>query len=221
LKETKTNIYAILSLIFSFVFFPLGLAFGVIGLYQIKRTHEHGKGLAAAGIILSSLAFIGMVLIYSAVLFAVGTVFEETAKITAPLEYVEENLPTSQAEIGMLATVNSITKQNVVGDCGEYGFSCVKAGNGKIFLVIDVTVENKGVESGYLGNYIFGGDFKIKDEDGYVYVHDPNDPGNLEQAFPYGEIQIGDKIRGKVAFEIPTSATGLKFDFRGSIVYIN
>ena len=60
MKESKTNIYAILSLIFAFVFFPLGFVFGVVGLYQIKRTHEHGKGLAVAGVLLSSLAFLGL-----------------------------------------------------------------------------------------------------------------------------------------------------------------
>jgi uncharacterized membrane protein len=44
---------AILSLIFAFVFAPLGIVFGFIARSQIKRTGEGGDGLALAGLILS------------------------------------------------------------------------------------------------------------------------------------------------------------------------
>jgi len=47
----RTNTMAILSLVFAFVFFPLGIVFGFVARSQIKRTHEEGSGLALAGII--------------------------------------------------------------------------------------------------------------------------------------------------------------------------
>ncbi len=47
---TKTNIFSILSLVFAFLFFPLGLIFGIIALIQIKKTGEQGKGSDATGI---------------------------------------------------------------------------------------------------------------------------------------------------------------------------
>lgn len=50
-----TNVMAILSLVFAFVFTPLGIIFGAIGLNQIKKTGEEGKGLAIAGLITSSI----------------------------------------------------------------------------------------------------------------------------------------------------------------------
>lgn len=47
----KTNTMAILAIVFGFVFSPLGIVFGHIGLSQIKRTGEQGRGLALTGLI--------------------------------------------------------------------------------------------------------------------------------------------------------------------------
>jgi hypothetical protein len=47
-----TNVMAILSLIFAFVFSPLGIVFGHIAKSQIRRTGEGGSGLATAGLVL-------------------------------------------------------------------------------------------------------------------------------------------------------------------------
>ena len=49
----KTNTMAILGLIFAFVFSPLGIVFSAIGLSQIKKRREGGRGLAVAGLVLS------------------------------------------------------------------------------------------------------------------------------------------------------------------------
>jgi Domain of unknown function (DUF4190) len=48
-----TNIMAILSLIFAFVFAPVGIVLGHIAKKQIKETHEEGDGLATAGLVIS------------------------------------------------------------------------------------------------------------------------------------------------------------------------
>jgi Domain of unknown function (DUF4190) len=50
---TGTNTMAILSLIFAFVFWPLGIVFGHIGRGQIRRSGESGAGLATAGLVIS------------------------------------------------------------------------------------------------------------------------------------------------------------------------
>ncbi len=47
----RTNVMAILSLVFAFVFSVLGVVFGHIALSQIKRTGESGHGLAIAGLV--------------------------------------------------------------------------------------------------------------------------------------------------------------------------
>jgi hypothetical protein len=46
-----TNTMAILSLVFAFVFSPLGIAFGHVAKKQIKQTGEQGEGLATAGMV--------------------------------------------------------------------------------------------------------------------------------------------------------------------------
>jgi hypothetical protein len=48
-----TNIMAILSLVFAFVFSPVGIVLGHIAKKQIKQTGEQGDGLATAGLVLS------------------------------------------------------------------------------------------------------------------------------------------------------------------------
>ena len=47
-QRRPTNTMAILSLVFAFVFFPLGTVFGVIARRQITRTGEEGRGLASS-----------------------------------------------------------------------------------------------------------------------------------------------------------------------------
>ena len=75
-KETSyhTNTYAILSLVFAFIFFPLGLVFGIVALRQIKKTHEDGHGLAVAGVVLSLLGLLGFLTILTLFGVFVGTV---------------------------------------------------------------------------------------------------------------------------------------------------
>jgi len=44
-----TNVMAILSLVFAFIFAPLGIVFGAMAKKQIARSGEQGSGLAKAG----------------------------------------------------------------------------------------------------------------------------------------------------------------------------
>ncbi len=50
--NTGTNTMAVLSLVFSFVFAPLGIVFGHMAKKQIRETGEQGEGLATAGTII-------------------------------------------------------------------------------------------------------------------------------------------------------------------------
>jgi hypothetical protein len=51
-QNPATNTMAILSLVFAFLFSPLGIVFGHMAKKQIKQTGEQGEGLATAGMIL-------------------------------------------------------------------------------------------------------------------------------------------------------------------------
>ena len=67
-NNKPTNTMAILGLIFAFVMPILGLIFSIIAKGQIKKTGENGAGLATAGLIIS---IIWMVIILIWIIFAV------------------------------------------------------------------------------------------------------------------------------------------------------
>jgi len=46
---------AVLALTLAFVFAPAGIVLGIIAKRQIRRSHEHGDGLATAGIVVGSI----------------------------------------------------------------------------------------------------------------------------------------------------------------------
>ncbi|MBN9110587.1 MAG: DUF4190 domain-containing protein [Pseudonocardia sp.] len=66
-----TNTMAILSLIFAFVFAPLGLVFGFVARSQIKTSGESGDGLALAGIIISGV-FVALFVLFFIFIFALA-----------------------------------------------------------------------------------------------------------------------------------------------------
>lgn len=49
----STNVLAVLSLVFAFVFAPVGAVLGHLGLSQIARTGQHGRTMALVGLVLS------------------------------------------------------------------------------------------------------------------------------------------------------------------------
>jgi hypothetical protein len=63
----RTNVMAILGLVFAFIFSPLGIVFSAIGLSQTKKRGEGGRGLAIAGLILSIVfLLIGLLVAFTA-----------------------------------------------------------------------------------------------------------------------------------------------------------
>ncbi len=63
----RTNTYAILSLVFAFVFSPLAIVFGHMARKQIRMTGEGGDGLALAGMIIGYIS-IGLMLLAFAII---------------------------------------------------------------------------------------------------------------------------------------------------------
>ncbi|GAC1331513.1 MAG: hypothetical protein NVSMB13_19850 [Mycobacteriales bacterium] len=58
-QQRGTNTMAILSLVFAFIFSPLGIIFGFVAKKQIRERGEGGSGLATAGIVIG---FVSLVL---------------------------------------------------------------------------------------------------------------------------------------------------------------
>ena len=58
----RTNVMAILALVFAFVFAPAGIVLGHVAKKQIRETGEQGGGLATAGLVLSYIFTVGYVI---------------------------------------------------------------------------------------------------------------------------------------------------------------
>jgi peptidyl-prolyl cis-trans isomerase B (cyclophilin B) len=68
----RTNTLAILSLVFAFFCWPVGLVLGHIAHNQIKLTGEKGKGLATAGLVIGYVCLAVMVLFICATIAALA-----------------------------------------------------------------------------------------------------------------------------------------------------
>ena len=68
--EQKTNIFAVLGLIFSILGGWLGIVFSIIGLVQAPKFGGKGKGLAIAGLIISVIWVVIAIAMYPFVLAA-------------------------------------------------------------------------------------------------------------------------------------------------------
>jgi Domain of unknown function (DUF4190) len=91
-QQQKTNTMAILGLVFAFVFTPLGIVFSAIGLSQIKKRRESGRGLAVAGLILSIVFLLIGIMIAVFVLAAASEIVENTAEAAPAIEELAEDL---------------------------------------------------------------------------------------------------------------------------------
>jgi hypothetical protein len=65
---------SILSLVFAFVFAPLGIVFGIIAFRQLKRVPQEGRGLAIAGIVVGGVFTVLIVLYIVLVAVVVNTI---------------------------------------------------------------------------------------------------------------------------------------------------
>jgi peptidyl-prolyl cis-trans isomerase B (cyclophilin B) len=63
---------AIAALILALVFYPLGIVFGHVARRQISRTHEGGRGLATAALIIGYLQLAVMVGVFLVAAILVG-----------------------------------------------------------------------------------------------------------------------------------------------------
>lgn len=83
-----------------------------------------------------------------------------------------------------------------------------KPDEGKMFLVVDATIENKGEETETVSSLL---QLNMADSEGYSYG--PMLAMFIDNQLD-GQVLAGRKMRGQVAFEVPKEATGLEFIFK-------
>lgn len=87
--QAGTNGFAIASIICAFLCVPLGLVFGIIARNQIKTSHEGGNGLALAGIIISAI-FLVLIVLY---IIAIFTFFHAVVSSPGYFNIYNNNIP--------------------------------------------------------------------------------------------------------------------------------
>jgi len=83
-----------------------------------------------------------------------------------------------------------------------------EADPGKIFIIINTEIHYIGTES----EYVYGGDFWLIDSNNYKYEYNSG-TYSLEGGLEGTTLYQNQRASGKVLFEIPESATGLKVQF--------
>lgn len=141
------------------------------------------------------------------------------------LQKADENVDTTEktkiiaiAHIGDTVKVKNIEYTlNEVRESEGQGLNI--PGDGKVYYIVDLTIENKGVETYPISS---ASNFSLLDKDdvGYTITFGPDTNGSID-----GEIMPGKKIKGEVAFEIAKNAKGLKLEIKynpeasGSIIF--
>lgn len=82
------------------------------------------------------------------------------------------------------------------------------ASEGKVFLILDVKVKNVGTEE----RYAYSGDFWLVDSNGNKFEYDSR-TYSLDGGFESVDLYQNQKTEGKILFEIPEDATGLRVQF--------
>ncbi|MBW7473783.1 DUF4352 domain-containing protein [Paenibacillus oenotherae] len=118
----------------------------------------------------------------------------------------EETNPPATFKIGdsvifddLIITVNSLS--------GHTGGDYEKPEEGKVFIVVDATIENTAEDTANVSTLLM---MKLADAEGYYY--NPTIATFVEGQLD-GQIPSGRKKRGQVAFQVPKDAAGFEFIF--------
>jgi len=128
-QKPGTNGFAIASLIFGIIGgILLGFIFGFIALSQTKRTGQNGRGLALAGVILSSMWTVGIVL---AIILAVTTSAKRDngGAVTDGGSISATSLQVGDCVNGLKNTTNLLSLP---------GVPCTQPHEGEVFAVFDL-----------------------------------------------------------------------------------
>ena len=218
-QQATTNGLSVAALVVGIVAFvsgwiPLwgvlvGIAALVLGILALKKTN--GKGMAIAGIVTGGLGALTGILV--TIFFVISLTYiqaganeyrnQSIEKDTQNQQLLDAKKDFSKGETATFGTLevkaNSVTR-DYIPESNTY-----KAGEGKEYVLVNVTVKNTGDESEYVGPY----DFSI-DSDGlsstsaYISVDPELESDNLEP---------GDSVTGNIVYKAKKGATTLKLKY--------
>ena len=89
-----------------------------------------------------------------------------------------------------------------------------KPDEGEKFVVVDVLLVNQGSSTGTVSSWL---QMSLKDDTGQKYTIDLMANVASGESSPDGELSSGERIRGKVGFQVPTESKGLVFVFDAAV----
>jgi len=215
----QTNLLAVLSIVFAFLFNIVGLILGIISLKQIKKTGEQGKGIAIAGIVISSISI--FITTLTILLFTLGIIAGFNAyqdcvenggtNCDIDSSSTEEKEPknTSKGTVAVDTYTNAGELRVKVNSVKEYdGGDFNKPNQGNIYLNVEMEIENDGFDT----RNISGIYASIKDDENNKYnvsfVSVPQGSPTID-----GELPSKQTVKGIVGFEVAKDAKGLVLQF--------
>jgi hypothetical protein len=212
----------IVAFVFGWVFifgFLVGATAIVLGIIALKKSPlGSSKGMSIAGIITGAAGALWSVVI--SILFIVSLVTIGIGGATAgvALDQANEALASYNAENKALIDAKKEFKKGETATFGQFEVkvnsverdyvpeeSYVSVGEGKEFVVVNVTVKNVGDESKYISSY----DLKISE----AGVADSASYFDVDPAFDGGEISPGASASGNLMYEVGKGATDLKLQY--------
>ena len=169
---------------------------------DLDRAKSQEVGLMRKlAIVLAALLVVAIIIAVIAVIVWGGK--EETLSWPCYLE-VGQSIQTSDK----LVTVTSAARTHSYDRVGDNGTHTETASAGKVFIIIDVEVQNVGSATFSARRF----DFSLSDSAAFPYyagVYAAND------GFSYAQLYSAQRVRGKILFEVPEEASDLEvaYDF--------
>lgn len=207
--KNQTNLFAILSLVFAFLFFPLGLIFGGVALRQIKKTKEEGKGLAIAGIVVSLIPIVILVMIIMVFIFTArvgltpNTSEESINNVQKTATQALTDVARGEADAESFLEVKIIEKKTFKQVGQSFGETLIGKRSSGTFLIITIEVTNNGDEP----IYITSSDILMFDKNNRKFAPDTEAMLYLSDAFVFEIINPGITQKGKVVFDVQDPKT--------------
>ncbi len=209
-KEKSTNTISILAIIFTFLFWPLGLILGIVSLSQIKKSKEKGKVLAITSIVLSSIALLFTLFFIVAMGTAVSSISDQVSNDLEEVNIPSENIVQKTNSGSVTEEKNNVPKgsdidveiidvqkTDKVGESFSGYFMGTEASG--TYLLFTLKVKNNGNDAYHLSD----SDIKLIDQQGREFTADTGASMYLKDSFLFETINPGITQSGQVAFDVP------------------
>ena len=181
----------------------LGLILGIVSVV-IKSKKKEPKGLAIAGIVLSTIALVVCIL----VTFLLVNVYTAVSdNISDYIDNEESQITEKSAKIGESTTLNYVTVTLVAvdNDFKDY-YSFASVDDDCKILKADFEFENVGDYT----EYVSYSDFEC-----YADKFSCDNFSSVEDGYFYASIGKGKKAKGSIYFEVPKDAEKIEIEYDG------